>query len=228
MTIGAFIPIKATSERVPGKNFREFRGRPLYEWIIDHAIEAGCFDAIHVDTDSPQIAAFARCRQVQVLARRPELATAQANGNHLLVHHAERCWGFDLYFQLFATAPLLRPATIRRCVEKLRISVDQLPGVADSILTVVPAGGWHWMGRQPLYRPEVLPRSQDAVALYRETTGLYGITRAALLERRCRVGAWPIFEEVDAREAVDLDHEWDFLAAEAAATSLEGVDGDHR
>ena len=35
MKTACFIPIKANSERVPGKNFRVLNGRKLYEYIID-------------------------------------------------------------------------------------------------------------------------------------------------------------------------------------------------
>lgn len=51
MKTACFIPIKANSERVPGKNFRVLNGRKLYEYIISHAMEACCFDAIYIDTN---------------------------------------------------------------------------------------------------------------------------------------------------------------------------------
>ena len=31
----ALLPIKANSERVKGKNFRMFSGKPLFKWILD-------------------------------------------------------------------------------------------------------------------------------------------------------------------------------------------------
>ena len=33
--IVALLPMKANSERVKGKNFREFNGKPLFRWILD-------------------------------------------------------------------------------------------------------------------------------------------------------------------------------------------------
>jgi CMP-N-acetylneuraminic acid synthetase len=33
--IVALLPMKANSERVRGKNFREFNGKPLFRWILD-------------------------------------------------------------------------------------------------------------------------------------------------------------------------------------------------
>ena len=31
----ALLPMKANSERVRGKNFREFCGKPLFRWMLD-------------------------------------------------------------------------------------------------------------------------------------------------------------------------------------------------
>ena len=55
MKSACFIPIKANSERVPGKNFRLLNGHKLYEYIITHAIMAECFDDIFIDTNSDEI-----------------------------------------------------------------------------------------------------------------------------------------------------------------------------
>ena len=43
-----FIPIKENSQRVPGKNFREFGGAPLYK----HTLYKLSNKSIYVDTDS--------------------------------------------------------------------------------------------------------------------------------------------------------------------------------
>ena len=33
--IVALLPMKANSERVKGKNFRDFNGKPLFRWTLD-------------------------------------------------------------------------------------------------------------------------------------------------------------------------------------------------
>ena len=43
-----------------------------------------------------------------------------------------------------------------------------------------------------------------------ETTGLYGITRNALLQQKSRIGVNPYFYEVSDEETIDLDNEIDF------------------
>lgn len=43
MKTACFIPIKENSERVQRKNFRIINEKKLYEYIIEHPIEADCF-----------------------------------------------------------------------------------------------------------------------------------------------------------------------------------------
>lgn len=202
----AFIPIKTHSERVPLKNFRNYRGRSLYRWIIDHTLEAQAFDDVYVDTDHEDVAAYARAREAHVIDRDPALATDDANGNDLLAAHRAAYPDYTLYFQIFATAPNLTPASIAGAVETLRRHANPVDGTYDSVLTSTIVRGWHWYAGQPVnFRPGILPRSQDAAPLIRETTGLYGITARALDRYRCRIGARPYFYHVNPDEAVDID-----------------------
>ena len=58
MSVCATIPIKSNSTRVKDKNFKLLKGKPLYQYIIDHCIQADCFDDIYVDTDSSDIKSY--------------------------------------------------------------------------------------------------------------------------------------------------------------------------
>ena len=60
------------------------------------------------------------------------------------------------------------------------------------------------------YNPKVLPRSQDAIPIIQETTGLYGIKKKSLLKKKCRIGYKPFFYKVSDKEALDLDNSEDF------------------
>jgi N-acylneuraminate cytidylyltransferase len=46
MRTACFIPIKANSERVKGKNLRALNGKPLYRYLCEHVREAGVFDNV--------------------------------------------------------------------------------------------------------------------------------------------------------------------------------------
>jgi pseudaminic acid cytidylyltransferase len=55
----AVIPARGGSVRVPLKNIRDFRGRPMLEYPIEAAKDSGLFDLIVVSTDDSAIAEVA-------------------------------------------------------------------------------------------------------------------------------------------------------------------------
>lgn len=210
MKIVCFIPIKSNSERVPGKNFRILCGRPLYQYIIDHAILANCFDDIYVDTNSDVVKKYCEERNIHWIERKEELAMNTANGNDLLNYHFDSFPNYDYYFQLFATAPFLQPSSISKAVNTLIYSTEY-----DSTFTALEEHSFYWYAGNPInYRPCILPRSQDMQPVIEETTGLYGMSRDALAKYRCRIGAKPYICIVNKFEAVDINTEDDLKLAD--------------
>ena len=210
MKTACFIPIKAQSERVQGKNFRLLNGKKLYQYICQHVREADVFDDIYVDTNSQEIAEFASKNGIQIIERKEELARDTANGNDLLVYHCSLYPEYDYYFQAFATAPYLQPKSIYECYKKLIISNEY-----DSCFTATENHSFYWCSGMPInYRPGILPRSQDMLPVIEETTGLYGISKESLEKYRCRVGKKPYMHIVDKFEAVDINTEEDFKMAD--------------
>ena len=200
----AIVPIKQKSERVVGKNFRMVGKKPLYRYLLDRLTNCN-FDEVYVDSDSEELRNYCEQMNYQFIERKPELALNTANGNDLLNYHAEIIQA-ELYFQLFITSPLLKDESINNCIQILSESKTN-----DSVLTVNSIYTWFWYDGKPVnYNPQILPRSQDAKPIIMETTGLYGITRKALLNRRARIGEKPYFYEVEEFESIDLDNEIDF------------------
>jgi N-acylneuraminate cytidylyltransferase len=210
MRVACFIPIKANSERIPGKNFKRLNNKKLYEYIIQHSLISECFDDIFVDTNSDEITKYAEEHNLKTIKRLESLAENTANGNDLLVYHHRIFPEYDYYFQLFATAPFLQPESIRNCVNKLTDG-----GEYDSCFTAVKHNGFFWLNKHSVnYQPYILPRSQDLEPVIEETTGLYGIKKESLEKYRCRIGMKPYIYYVDKFEAVDINNETDFKIAE--------------
>ncbi len=63
------IPAKGGSRRLPKKNLANLNGRPMIDYAIDQAKACAGADAIYVTTDSPEIAAHARARGIEVIMR---------------------------------------------------------------------------------------------------------------------------------------------------------------
>ena len=53
----ALLPMKANSERVKGKNFRNLVGKPLFRWILDELLAVEEIDKVVVNTDAREILA---------------------------------------------------------------------------------------------------------------------------------------------------------------------------
>ena len=105
----AFIPARAGSERVPGKNVRALAGHPLIAYSIAAARESGLFDAIVVSTDSEEIAEVARRYGAEVPVLRPaEIATATSPDIEWVRHMLDALGREGRTFEIFS---LLRPTS---------------------------------------------------------------------------------------------------------------------
>lgn len=204
MKIVAIIPIKKKSKRVKGKNFKIVGGKPLYRHLLDKLKKTN-FNEIYIDSDSKEIENYCKKKGYNFIKRLSRLAKDDANGNDLLNYH-KKVIKADIYFQLFITAPLLSVKTINNCINIMKRNKHN-----DSILTVENIYSWFWFNKKPVnYKPKILPRSQDAQPVLKETTGLYGIKKNALKREKCRIGKNPHFYHVNDEEALDLDTSRDF------------------
>ena len=55
MKVVALMPMKANSERVKGKNFRDLGGKPLFRWMLDTLLSIKEVDTIVINTDAHEI-----------------------------------------------------------------------------------------------------------------------------------------------------------------------------
>jgi len=68
------IPAKGTSTRIPGKNSKDFLGKPIIQYAIETAHDSGLFRQIIVSTDDEDIKTIARRYGAGVVHRDPEYA----------------------------------------------------------------------------------------------------------------------------------------------------------
>ena len=66
-TIAAIVPMRHHSQRVPGKNYRPFAGRPLYHHVIGALLHCPQITQIVIDTDSDVIRADAARASLKIL-----------------------------------------------------------------------------------------------------------------------------------------------------------------
>ncbi len=115
MTCVCIIPARGGSRRIPKKNIRPFHGRPIIEYSIEAAQKAGIFDLIAVSTDDHEIAEVA-VKAGAAFITRPPIFASNAVGTQTVMRNALSTAKIDADHAccLYATAPLLQPATLQR------------------------------------------------------------------------------------------------------------------
>lgn len=109
----AVIPARGGSKRIPGKNIRDFCGKPLIAYSIETAINSKLFDDIIVSTDDDKIAKIALEYGASVPFIRPTELADDFTGTNAIVKHAidwlrDEGRQVDSACCIYATAPLLR------------------------------------------------------------------------------------------------------------------------
>jgi CMP-N-acetylneuraminic acid synthetase len=212
--IAAFVPMRHSSERVKGKNYRLLGGRPLFHHIVETLLSVETIDEVVIDTDSPVITedVAATFPTVRVLERPEHLRAGEVPMNDVLLNSIEAVPA-DLYLQTHSTNPLLRAETVRDGIDELLAAGD----TRDSLFTVTPLYTRLWTpeGKAINHDPAVLLRTQDLPPVMEENSCMYLFDAETLRRRGNRIGERPILKAIPAQEAWDIDDELDWQVVES-------------
>lgn len=208
----ALVPMRHSSERVPGKNYRQFGDAPLFHHVVRTLMKCPSVDEILIDTDSPIIAE--QCQEHfpdVVLIDRPEHLRAGDIAMNRIIEHDLGFTEAETIIQTHSTNPLLPAATFE---EALRVFRDE---DCDSVFTVSRLQQRLWNGDvQPInHDPTELIRTQDLPPLYIENSCAFVFSRELILSTGSRIGSNPRLVETEATDSLDIDEESDFALAEA-------------
>lgn len=133
----AFIPARAGSKRVVGKNVRVLGGHPMLAYTVAAARASGVFERVVLSTDSEHIARIGRHYGAEVpFLRPPELAADASTDLEWLQHALDELddGGLPEVFGILRpTSPFRRAATIHRAWAQFVDATD-----ADSLRAVEP------------------------------------------------------------------------------------------
>ena len=212
-TIAALVPMRHSSERVPGKNYRPFAGAPLYHHVVRALRGCPAISHIVIDTDSPVI--WDDCQRhfpdVVLLERPLHLRAGTTPMNDVLLHDVGQV-AADFYLQTHSTNPLLKAETISRGIKNFLAEYPKY----DSLFSVTRLQTrLYWQdGRAINHNPLELLQTQDLPPVYEENSCIYLFTRENLERKKHRIGDSPLMFEIDADEAWDIDEELDFDIAD--------------
>jgi CMP-N-acetylneuraminic acid synthetase len=213
LSVVAFVPMRHSSERVPGKNYRPFNGVPLFHRIVSTLLSVDRITKVVIDTDSPTVKdqVAETFPTVDVVDRPEHLLGGHTPMTDVLQYDASQVRS-EWYLQTHTTNPLLRASTIEAALDRM----EQQAGERDSLFSVTRLQTRLYAadGSALNHDPKVLLRTQDLPPIYEENSNLYLFTAEQIAEGR-RMGDRPILFEIDPLEAVDIDEEPDFVLAEA-------------
>lgn len=219
-TLTALVPVKAISERVPGKNMRLFNGKPLLHYILATLESVPEITRICVNTDSSAAADYARrFSKVTVHERPAALCGNHIPMNRIIAHDLSLAEG-EHFLQTHATSPLLEGATIQKALAAYRAlqTEDALFSVAEHRSRFFDAH------LRPInHDPRVLLNTQDLPPVYEENSCLYLFSRKAFVEGgNNRLGTHAAMFPMSRYESQDIDTEEDFVLAEILWKILHG------
>jgi CMP-N-acetylneuraminic acid synthetase len=240
MTCICIIGVRAGSKAVPGKNIRDFAGKPLLAHTIEQARDSGCFDEICVSSDSQAyLDIAARYGATQTVLRPAELASDTAGKLPAVIHGVETVEArlgvrYEVVVDLQVTTPLRLPKDIRGAIDLFRAT----PGLVN-VFSVQPAHSSPYFtlvergsdGAPQLSKTAVSPDG-EAILSRQVAPDCYDMNGAVYVWERD--GLAVATEVVHARSdiyimpqhrSLDIDTEFDFLLAEHAFGTIDRDSG---
>ena len=207
MRIVALLPMKANSERVKGKNFRDFGGKPLFKWVLDTLLSVAEIDLIVINTDARHILAeYGLIDNERILIRdRNEEICGDLISMNLIIKDDIKNIDSDIYLMTHTTNPFLSRHSVEAAIEKFQIAVKAKG--ADSLFTVNKVQDrFYDVDVQPInHDPANLIRTQDLDPWYQENSNLYLFSKDSFYKTDARIGANPTMLVTAPYESTDID-----------------------
>lgn len=225
-SIMALIPARGGSKGIPGKNIKEFNGRPLISYTIAAARASKYVDAVIVTTDSKQIAEIAERYGAEVpFLRPPELAQDTSKTIDAVVHARDAMAALGrphaIVVLLQPTSPLRRAEEIDAAIETFfshgELGLASVSEVSENpVLTrrIDQSGVMH-----PILPILSTVRRQDMPRFWHVDGAVY-INRASDLTPETSLNDNPIAFVMPKLRASDIDNIEDFLRAEEILSEL--------
>ncbi|MFA5340200.1 MAG: acylneuraminate cytidylyltransferase family protein [Clostridia bacterium] len=213
----AFIPARKGSVGIPGKNKKDFCGKPLVQWSIDQAKESKLFDKIIVSSDDEDILEIAKKCKVTAVPRVAELSGDDVRLDDvmfdLFVRKENKC---DYICLLQPTSPLRSVKDIistYKAVQKKKWS---------SVVTVQwnPIMGWvkepSKAGSMCLYQIHKRPNRQTRDNFYLENGAVYWVKQNEFLNISNRIisPTKTFVYEMPPERSLEVDTPYDWFLAE--------------
>lgn len=222
----AIITARGGSKRIPRKNIKDFLGKPIIEYSIKAALEAGIFDEVMVSTDDEEIAQIAQKAGAKVPFMRSadaadDYATTTDVIKEVLEQYKDKGMQFEHACCIYPTAPFVTKELLLKA--QYLVETEN----ADSCFPIIqysfpPQRGMIMENGNAKYKyPEYqFARSQDLEKMYHDSGQFYYFNVKKFEQTGKMLGdvIKPIV--ISEMEAQDIDNEDDWKIAELKYTML--------
>ena len=206
--------MKANSERVKGKNFKNFCGKPLFKWVLDKLLDINEISQVIINTDAQDILyknGMEDNEKILVRNRRKEICGDLVSMNLVINDDVENIEA-DIYLMTHTTNPLISVDTIKKAISKFTKALESNQNI-DSLFSVnLIQERYYDSAVKPInHDPNNLVRTQDLEPWFKENSNLYLFTKASFMKTKARIGEKPMMLVTPANESIDIDNpdDWD-------------------
>jgi CMP-N-acetylneuraminic acid synthetase len=202
--------MKANSERVKGKNFKHFSGKPLFQWTLNTLLSVKEIDQVIINTDARELLinnGLVENDRLLIRDRRPEICGDLVSMN-LIIEDDINNSDADVYLMTHTTNPMMKANTVRDA-----LAVFNSNQAIDSLFTVdkIQTRFYDKDCNPVNHNPDNLLRTQDLEPWYEENSNLYIFTKKSFINTKARIGKNPMMYETPKFESIDIDtpSDWD-------------------
>ena len=228
MSSVAIITARGGSKRIPGKNIKNFCGKPIIAYSISAAIESGAFDVVMVSTDDENIAEVAKKAGAEIpFFRSDDTAGDYATTDQVIAEvlntYREKGQNFDKFCCIYPTAPFITADRLKEAMDKL----DEHESVTPVCQFSYPPQRGFVVENGRLVRkyPEFATvRSQDLDKLYHDSGQFYACrTDAFFRDETTDVDDMvPLILDEDEVQDIDTFKDWEIAEAKFKRLCAEG------
>ncbi len=242
----AVILARKGSKGIPGKNYRDILGKPLFIWSVQAALESKYIDKIVISSNCPNCKlAYYKCLvektidtndmtkqgRVEWIDRPDEISDDLSKNEEALIHTMDYLGSdkFDVVINLQVTSPCRLERLVDRCIEEYH------EGGYDSLLTGSLTTPFLWRKKDNKWiynidyndccNRKMRQQFSEEEMLLHDNGNLYLTNSKILLDRECRIGYNPCIYETTGLNNLQIDEEFDFKLIEnmAKAMGLESL-----
>ena len=213
------IPARGGSKRLPGKNTKDFFGKPIIAYAIECAQATGLFDVIFVSTDCERTAKISRDFGAQVPFMRSvkasdDYATTSDVLKEVLEEFKTRGSRFNRVLCMYPVTPLVRPDDLVQGINALKNTPDGL------VFPVIEYSHPIWraisiengFGKR-IWIENTQSRTQDLQSTYHDSGQWYWLSTESVIktENLSNLPIVPIIIDETRAQDVDTLSDWKIL-----------------